>query len=233
MPSSSTAALESQEGDEHSEASRTFLWPLRISRHQVHITRQIIVFFSITILGAVGLWYSMTTMISSSQVPTFVPQSAVITVPGTNITIPARPAAFGPMFSDNSRMNASFEEVVEVGNEIAGNPVFPSSRVLAFLGPRVPEALKDEGVEDLEDLESPEIGGFTGSLKAIDSLGCEEPTSLTDYRGKIALVERGGCSFYDKVMVLQKGGAVAVIVGDNVYRRGLVTMYTGECGLFL
>jgi hypothetical protein len=40
----------------------------------------------------------------------------------------------------------------------------------------------------------------------------------------IALVERGSCSFLDKVRALQTSGAVAVIIGDRHY-NGWVTMY--------
>lgn len=224
MPSSTAAALESQESDAHSEGSSTGLWPLRIGYQPTHITRHILVYLVVTALGVVGLWYSMTTMISSSQVPTFVPQAAVITVPGTNITIPARPAAFGPLISDNTRLNSSIEEE-DSKDQISDSHAFSSSRVLAFLGPRVAPDTFEEDI--LDEMDAAMFGGFTGSLKVIESLGCIEP-KFDAYRGKIALVERGGCSFYDKIMVLQRGGAIAVIVGDNVYRRGLVTMYTGE-----
>lgn len=40
----------------------------------------------------------------------------------------------------------------------------------------------------------------------------------------VALVERGSCSFLDKVRALQNSGAVAVIIGDRHY-NGWVTMY--------
>lgn len=55
------------------------------------------------------------------------------------------------------------------------------------------------------------------------------PTDFSNYSnicGKIALVERGECSFYQKVLTLQRHGAVAVIVYDNIYRRGLITMFS-------
>ncbi|KAG2205781.1 hypothetical protein INT47_003964 [Mucor saturninus] len=40
----------------------------------------------------------------------------------------------------------------------------------------------------------------------------------------IAIVERGGCSFVDKVRTLQSSGAKAVIIGDRHY-NGWITMY--------
>jgi len=47
-----------------------------------------------------------------------------------------------------------------------------------------------------------------------------------EYRGKIVLVERGKCSFAEKVRRVQEIGGLAVIVGDNVPSSGgLLTMY--------
>ncbi|KAI8076259.1 hypothetical protein BDF21DRAFT_65888 [Thamnidium elegans] len=44
----------------------------------------------------------------------------------------------------------------------------------------------------------------------------------------IAIIERGGCSFVDKVRTLQTSGAKAVIIGDRHY-NGWITMYaTGD-----
>ncbi|KAI8071726.1 hypothetical protein BC940DRAFT_293555 [Gongronella butleri] len=43
----------------------------------------------------------------------------------------------------------------------------------------------------------------------------------------IAFVERGNCSFIDKVRSMQQSGAIAVVVGDNYY-NGWVTMYASE-----
>ncbi|KAL7308110.1 hypothetical protein PS15m_012004 [Mucor circinelloides] len=43
----------------------------------------------------------------------------------------------------------------------------------------------------------------------------------------IAIVERGGCSFVDKVRSLQASGAIAVIIGDRHY-NGWITMYATD-----
>ncbi|KAF1809865.1 hypothetical protein P152DRAFT_141576 [Eremomyces bilateralis CBS 781.70] len=43
--------------------------------------------------------------------------------------------------------------------------------------------------------------------------------------GKVVLISRGGCSFFDKTMWAQRRGAVALMVGDHVPGGPLVTMY--------
>ncbi|KAI8338621.1 hypothetical protein BC941DRAFT_423395 [Chlamydoabsidia padenii] len=68
--------------------------------------------------------------------------------------------------------------------------------------------------------------GLTGYLMAPLSPdlrhGCEVVDSPSDKW--IALVERGNCSFIDKVRYMQQSGAIAVVVGDKYY-NGWVTMY--------
>jgi len=72
--------------------------------------------------------------------------------------------------------------------------------------------------------------GFTGVLESVtrwqnDTHGC---SSFKDQVPEdwIALVERGGCSFADKVRAMQQSGAKAVVVGDNVPGNGLLTMFS-------
>lgn len=119
------------------------------------------------------------TSANSSQIPMLVPLSAVITSPVANISLPARPAAFGPLIP---RKASSGDEV----------------------------------------------GGFTGSVAVVGSLACDVSKDHEDLREKIAVVLRGGCGFYEKLMVLQQWGAVAAIVGDDRYHRGLLTMFSHE-----
>jgi hypothetical protein len=45
------------------------------------------------------------------------------------------------------------------------------------------------------------------------------------FQGKIVLVQRGKCSFADKVRRVQQVGGIAVVVGDNTPSTGLLTMY--------
>lgn len=80
-------------------------------------------------------------------------------------------------------------------------------RIAAF-GPR----LTDEGV----------VGNLLPPAALEDRYGCEIVTPpCNDW---IALIERGECSFVDKVRAMQRSGAKAAIVGDKHY-NGWITMY--------
>lgn len=68
--------------------------------------------------------------------------------------------------------------------------------------------------------------GITGKLYLAGN-GCE--SSINDFKSaegwkKIFLVQRGGCSFVDKVLNAQKLGAHAVIVYDNRVESNLIAM---------
>ncbi|GAN04541.1 E3 ubiquitin-protein ligase RNF13-like [Mucor ambiguus] len=69
--------------------------------------------------------------------------------------------------------------------------------------------------------------GITGHLlappAANDSYGCISVPN-PNIKNWIALVERGQCSFLQKVKTMQDSGAIAVIVGDRHF-NGWVTMY--------
>lgn len=58
--------------------------------------------------------------------------------------------------------------------------------------------------------------------------GCN-PIETAPCENWIAIVERGGCSFVDKVRTLQNSGAKAVIIGDKHY-NGWITMYAAGKG---
>ncbi|KAI8988655.1 hypothetical protein BDB01DRAFT_888495 [Pilobolus umbonatus] len=69
--------------------------------------------------------------------------------------------------------------------------------------------------------------GITGQLlqpSSVDNYGCAAITSPIPDNDWIALVERGECSFLQKVKSMQESGAIAVIVGDKHF-NGWVTMY--------
>lgn len=75
---------------------------------------------------------------------------------------------------------------------------------------------------------------FTGFLIPVEILeeknqkGCSKLNKEVDADNWIALVERGQCSFIDKVRNMQSSGAIAVVVGDSEH-NGLITMYaTGD-----
>lgn len=65
--------------------------------------------------------------------------------------------------------------------------------------------------------------GLLGVLRDIGQ-GCDpSPFVNTSW---IALVERGGCSFVEKIRSMQLSGASAVIVGNNEATGGLITMFS-------
>jgi extracellular elastinolytic metalloproteinase len=77
-----------------------------------------------------------------------------------------------------------------------------TSRIAGF-GPRLNGTILTEDlVHVIDGTNSPE-------------LGCETLTNASALNGKIALVQRGGCRFVEKVKNAQNAGAIAVIVYDN------------------
>ena len=83
---------------------------------------------------------------------------------------------------------------IEYENGTAGNV----NSVVASFGPR------------------PTSDGVSGELIHIidDNPGCVSITE--DLEGKIALIERGGCTFVEKVLNAQNAGAVGVVVFNNI-----------------
>ncbi len=65
-------------------------------------------------------------------------------------------------------------------------------------------------------------GGITSEVVLVDdgtdtvTDGCQTILNGSELTGKIALIDRGGCSFADKVQNAQDQGAVAVIVANNI-----------------
>ncbi|ANB11820.1 hypothetical protein AWJ20_44 [Sugiyamaella lignohabitans] len=177
------------------------------SRHTPILTPKVMAITVVMAMAIFGLLINRHSTMTAAQIPVLMPMSAVITSPGRNISIPARPAAFGPMFP--SKIKGDQPDNDNGDNEGSG----------------------DHGGDG-----DSELGGFTGSLSVVHSFACgsgqegqgQYDEDYEDLREKIALVQRGGCGFYEKVLTLQSWGAVAVIVGDNFYHRGLVTMYTRD-----
>lgn len=65
-------------------------------------------------------------------------------------------------------------------------------------------------------------------IEANNQKGCSKLKRKAPTEQWIALVERGQCTFIEKVRNMQASGAIAVVVGDNE-KNGLITMYaTGE-----
>lgn len=129
--------------------------------------------------------------------------TALIISPNSDFVVPARMAAFGRgLMMDHNEFEVN--EDYEASGISDGTPILiPPNRRKE---PSVTAPLRGELAV---------VGG--------DACGGGKRRNLTD---KIALVMRGGCSFYDKVLTIQEWNAKAVIVGDNQYNRGLVTMYS-------
>ncbi|KAK9468867.1 hypothetical protein V1512DRAFT_258103 [Lipomyces arxii] len=148
--------------------------------------------FLLSAIFMVGMLFIYASISSSATSSTLIPFSALITSPQSNLTFPARPAAFGPSLPSQYD-NINFSD------------------------------------QDRDESDSNPITAIAGPLYVIESNGCVAKESDTaelvpDLRDKIALVLRGECSFYEKVLNLQSWGASAVIVGDIEGTRGLLTM---------
>jgi len=105
--------------------------------------------------------------------------------------------------------------VVDATIIVVATNVTYQDRIAAF-GPR----LTDEG-----------LFGYIVSVEMIEDdnqKGCSKLKKDVSTKNWIALVERGQCTFIEKVRNMQASGAIAVVVGDNE-KNGLITMYaTGE-----
>ena len=56
------------------------------------------------------------------------------------------------------------------------------------------------------------------------NLGCGAPLNAEKLTGKIVLIERGSCSFVEKILNAQNGGAKGVVIFDNVITNDLILM---------
>lgn len=149
--------------------------------------------------------------------------TALIISPNSDFVVPARMAAFGRGLNmdnihiveeeEKEQQARDAEEADNLAHDIA--EYFPTgiSDGTPILIP--PNRRKEPTVN----------APLRGEIEVVsgDACGGGKHRNLTD---KIALVMRGGCSFYDKVLTIQGWNARAVIVGDNQYNRGLVTMYS-------
>lgn len=306
-----------------------------------------VIVISLSVLSVMYFMRSLLFFQPNQSIPEFIPQAAIITVPDTNDTLAARPAAFGPRFPEASGkfwvkengssinilsesdtnstqslvIHKSFEPVGgqtdsggkqnkekrSVDEDDDADSLFDTDDMLGYAKEYkslYDKVFKDketvdadeENMDDFDDYDSSLYGllsyiygnklswlssdsdGFTGVLGIVDGFACSDTgfegydisETITQYsmssnksgtstgsdtslnvfdstdgrnfqqvvdlpfdnstyaniRGKIAMVERGECSFYQKVMTLQRHGAIAVIVADNIYRRGLITMYS-------
>jgi len=135
--------------------------------------------------------------------------------------------------SDNAA-SAGVVVVASAGNSgdtyyITGSPATSSRTIsvaatldngLSFLGIRInsPSAIAGE-YEAAEASFGPALTeqGITGDVvyPATNQTGCD-PFPPGTFNGQIALINRGGCEFSTKVFNAQEGGAIAVIIVNNV-----------------
>lgn len=66
------------------------------------------------------------------------------------------------------------------------------------------------------------LGSLLPPTHEDDRYGCD--VVMPPCENWIALIERGECSFVDKVRAMQASGAIAAVVGDKHY-NGWITMY--------
>jgi subtilisin family serine protease len=122
----------------------------------------------------------------------------------------------------SSRRGERFQELVRVNAPSAVQGDYAAREAgftpaLSTAGPLTLElALADDGVAGVFD-------GVTGTT--FD--GCETITNVSSLTGRIALVQRGGCSFQEKLENVEAAGAAAAIVFND---RAELTVMSGMRG---
>ncbi|KAI3646907.1 hypothetical protein MP228_007128 [Amoeboaphelidium protococcarum] len=143
---------------------------------------------------------------------------AKVTVLSTNDTYDDRIAAFGPNIDIDSPVRGILVAVDQ-------------------LSPRPTEIIRDNTttiIQEQQDVDDDQIPQLQSSYIENSPKGCVpvyppefilQPAGNETIPPWIALVERGQCSFVDKVRAMQQSGASAVVVGDNEQRNGLIVMF--------
>ena len=164
----------------------------------------------------VGLLYlTISPSLPVTAHPSLFPTSAIISLAGDNGTFfLSRPAAFGPSLPKTGLTGQLYalEETELACDDVPGNNDDPST----FAGEGGERGMLSWHVTDSYD----RAGSDAGRHADIETL-----QESAEIEGKIVLITRGGCGFFEKVMWSQRRGAVAVIVGDNEAHRPLLTMY--------
>ncbi|KAF8454729.1 hypothetical protein BGX38DRAFT_1328340 [Terfezia claveryi] len=156
----------------------------------------------------------------STRGPSLFPKSAIITLMDDDSTFFfARPAAFGPELP---------EEGENTGGSGDGGGGGGGRRSKGLTGRlvAVPDGEDGCGEEETPPGEGDENEDKAASIggKGLRRREADEGRDMY-INGRIVLLPRGGCGFLQKVLWAQRRGAIAVVVGDNVSGRGLVTMY--------
>ena len=162
---------------------------------------------------------------------------ATITLAGVQMGTPPGPHVFDRFLYDLTQ-GQHWNEMATDGQRGAStqncsNVVWDGARVIAKsgerLGPRpllqvnAPATIAGEYEAGTPSFGSPLTEtGVTGPVVLVNdgmgvpSNGCEPLLNAAEVNGKIAFIDRGGCTFTTKVKNAQNAGAIAVVVGDSV-----------------
>ena len=208
-------------------------------------------------LGMSDRGFGLGTFLSFHSPSSLFPPSAIISLTDDNSTFfLARPAAFGPVLPGNGLSGQLWvgRGFAEDGDDQDSYPGGLKPRVERELGcsdgppvswqpskarkaPSAWDGTDDHLHQPVPDSDGPKSSG-PGQLsqRESDPASHQPPTHAdiqslqegAEVSGKVVLLGRGGCGFFEKVMWVQRRGGVALIVGDHTKGRGLVTMYARD-----
>ncbi|KAK6342035.1 hypothetical protein TWF730_001516 [Orbilia blumenaviensis] len=167
---------------------------------------------SLAVLLLILLYVSLSVNFPLSASPSFFPTSAIISLAEDNSTFfLSKPAAFGPSLPKKG-----------LTGELL---VLPDSELACDDASRDGFTWRDEKDILIGNEIDAKTDDHIGVKRVKVHADLETLQESAEISGKIVLVVRGGCGFYDKVLWSQRRGAIAVIVGDNEAHRPLLTMY--------
>lgn len=122
----------------------------------------------------------------------------------------------------STQTGTRYEEAIEItGPEDLAGPLF--MREASFTPPLLDMAPIDASLVLVDDGQAAIAGGGRGSTAD----ACEALENAADIDGEIALIERGGCNFQDKLERVEAAGAVGAVVYNT--NGGPITM-NGDVG---
>lgn len=70
------------------------------------------------------------------------------------------------------------------------------------------------------------------NMKGLLSFGCN-PSDYQNTNGKFSMIKRGSCTFVEKSIAAEKGGASGLIIGNTMNKAFLMTNIPGDPGDFI
>lgn len=160
----------------------------------------------------------------NSGLSLFSPNAVISLTDDNSTSFPAQPAAFGPRLPPkglSARLWVGSTFIDDNLREDQGEGELGCSDIPGWEDGRGPAARSKRSLDDgAEAAVHAEAASRKADSNTLPSLG-----ALEEIPGKIVLLSRGGCGFYEKVMWAQRRGATALIVGDNQKGRPLIQMY--------